>query len=344
MASADLGVHACALDFPLNQPSFFDMARDPGPFILITVKLEDGQEDRIRKASPRARIVREPDLEADPGLVRQVEICYPGLPSRLWKSAVKLQWLQSSFAGMDALLALPEARLHPAVFTNVHIHANCVAEHLWGMALMLTRNLHLSLRAQMTGTWETARASEGVGTLAGGTLCVAGLGVIGQHCAELGRAFGMRVVGISRSAHPRSCTDEVVGPDRRREVFARSQLIMLILPDTAETRGFVGREELDEMRGVLLLNAGRGPSVVTDQLVLALRDGRVRGAGLDVTDPEPLPSGHPLWAMPNVIISPHYGGVHPGYDAEAFSVFCENLGRWTRGVPLLNVVDKTTGY
>jgi phosphoglycerate dehydrogenase-like enzyme len=245
---------------------------------------------------------------------------------------------------MDGLLALPEARLHPAVFTNVHIHASCMAEHLWGMALMLTRNLHLSLFAQTTGKWETARVSEGVGTLAGGTLCIAGLGVIGERCAELGRAFGMRVIGISRSARPRPCAHEVVGPDRRREAFARSQLIMLVLPDTSETKGFVGSDELDEMHGALLLNAGRGASIVTDQLVLALRDGRVRGAGLDVTDPEPLPAGHPLWGMPNVIITPHYGGVHPGYDAEAFSVFCENLDRWTRGEPLLHVVDKAAGY
>ncbi len=89
------------------------------------------------------------------------------------------------------------------------------------------------------------------------------------------------------------------------------------------------------MRGALLLNAGRGTSIVTDELVPALQDGRVRGAGLDVTDPEPLPPGHPLWTMPNVIITPHYGGVHPGYDEEAFSVFCANLERWTRGQPLL---------
>jgi len=245
---------------------------------------------------------------------------------------------------MDALLALPEARQHRAVLTNVHIHASCVAEHLWGMALMLTRNLHLSLRAQQSGIWETARVSEGVGSLAGGTLCIAGLGVIGEHCAALGRVFGMRVIGISRRARPNPHVDEVVGPDKRREVFARSQLIMLILPDTAETRGFVGNEELDALRGALLLNAGRGSSVVTDHLVRALRDGRVRGAGLDVTDPEPLPSGHPLWSLPNVIITPHYGGVHPGYDEEAFSVFSANLQRWVRGEPLQNLVDKSAGY
>jgi phosphoglycerate dehydrogenase-like enzyme len=108
--------------------------------------------------------------------------------------------------------------------------------------------------------------------------------------------------------------------------------------------GFVGRPELDAMEGVFLLNAGRGPSVVTVELVAALKDGRVRGAGLDVTDPEPLPDGHPLWSLPNVIITPHYGGVHPRYNEEAFEVFCRNLGRWVRGEPLEHVVDRAAGY
>ncbi len=312
--------------------------------ILITTPLDEGKQARIRAAAPDARIVQEPELAADPDLVSQIEICYPRLPSALWKSAARLAWLQSSTAGLDSLLAVPEARRHPAVFTNVHIHASCVAEHLWGMTLMLIRNLHTSLRAQDSGTWDQARASKGLGTLAGGTLCIAGLGVIGRHCAALGRAFGMRVIGISRSSRPDSTADEVAGPGDRRDVFARSHVIMLILPKTPETKGFVGRAELDAMKGAWLLNAGRGSAIATDPLVEALRDGRVRGAGLDVTDPEPLPPGHPLWGMSNVIITPHYGGVHPGYDEEAFTEFCGNLERWVCGQPLRNVVDKTAGY
>jgi phosphoglycerate dehydrogenase-like enzyme len=245
---------------------------------------------------------------------------------------------------MDGLLALPEARQHPAVFTNVHIHAHCMAEHLWGMTLMLTRNLHKSFRAQETGKWETALVSNGVATLADRTLCIAGLGVIGTYCAAIGRAFGMHVIGINRRARPHPSVNEIVGPGERREAFARSRVIMLILPETRDTRGFVGRPELDAMKGAFLLNAGRGSAIVTDELVGALEDGRVRGAGLDVTDPEPLPAGHRLWSMPNAIITPHYGGVHPGYDEEAFTVFCGNLERWVRGQPLEYVVDKTAGY
>ncbi len=332
------------LDFQGKRLSLFSMRRRTGPVILITTKLDEGREARIRAAAPDARIVREPELAADPGLIHEIEICYPRLPSGLWKSAGKLAWLQSSMAGMDSLLALPEARHHPAVFTNAHIHANCIAEHLWGMTLMLVRNLHKSLRAQDSGRWETATVSDGVESLAGKTLCIAGLGVIGAHCAALGRAFGMRVIGINRSSRPVSSADEVVTPESRLDAFARSRVIMLILPGTPDTRGFVGKAELDVMRGAYLLNAGRGSALATDQLVEALRDGRVRGAGLDVTDPEPLPQGHPLWKMPNVIITPHYAGRHPGYDEEVFEVFCANLERWVRGRPLQNVVDKTAGY
>jgi len=337
-------IAAAGLDFPWFQPSLFPMGTHPDPVILITTKLGDGHEARLLAAAPGARILRESDLTADPALISDVEICYPRLPPALWRAAGKLKWLQATMAGVDSLLALPEVREHPAVITNVHIHAHCIAEHLWGMTLMLTRNLHASLRAQETGKWETALVSDGVATLAGRTLCIAGLGFIGAYCAALGRAFGMQVIGISRHGRADSSADEVVGPDKRREAFARSRVIMLILPETPDTRGFVDRPELDAMEGAFLLNAGRGSAIVTDELVTALEDGRVRGAGLDVTDPEPLPAGHRLWSMPNAIITPHYGGVHPGYDEEAFSVFCDNLERWVRGQPLQHVVDRTAGY
>ncbi len=298
--------------------------------------------ERLLSIAPGARIVTDKDLEGNPGLIAQVEVCYPGLDLKHWANAAALQWLQVSYAGVDDLLESEVVRRHPAVLTNVHIHTQSIAEHLWGMTLMLTRNLHRAAAEQARGTW-TPALREGLSSLAGRTLCIAGLGAIGTRCAEIGRALGMRVIGISRSARPSSAADEVVGPADRARAFARARVIMLILPGTAETVGFVGKAELDAMQGAFLLNAGRGPSVVTDELVKALQDGRVRGAGLDVTDPEPLPAGHPLWSLPNVIITPHYAGNHPGYAEEAFEVFCRNLARWVRGEPLENVVDRTVG-
>jgi len=320
------------------------MGNDSSPIILLTAQLDETQRARILEAAPAARIVSEQDLAAQPDLVPRVEIAYPRLPSELWSRARGLRWLQSSFAGVDGLLANPEARRHPAVFTNVHIHVHCLSEHLWGMALMLVRNLHGSVRIQQSAHWDTAAVSGNLGTLAGGTLCVAGLGAIGRHCAAIGRLMGMRVIGISRSGRADPAVDQVVTPDKRRDAFAASRLVMLLLPGTEETRGFVGKAEMDVLRGAWLVNGGRGTAVDTDELVRALQDGRVRGAGLDVTEPEPLPDRHPLWSLPNVVISPHYGGNHPGYEDESLEVFCSNLRRWVRGEPLEFVVDKSKGY
>ncbi len=318
--------------------------RHAAPIILVNAPLEAAREKRILALAPGARILRQEELAADPGLVGKIEVCYPSLPAPLWKEAVRLQWLQTGFAGMDGVLRIPEARAHGAIFTNVHIHASAMTEHLWGMALMLTRNLHRAVRAQVEGRWDRDAMVQGLATLADRTLCVAGLGVIGARCAEIGRAFGMHVIGISRHARAHDAVEEVFGPDERRAAFARARIIMLVLPGTPLTRGFVGKPELDSMQGAFLLNAGRGNSIDTDALIPALTDGRVRGAGLDVTDPEPLPAGHPLWGMPNVIVTPHYGGNHPGYDEETFDLFCQNLARYVAGEPLLNVVDKEAGY
>jgi phosphoglycerate dehydrogenase-like enzyme len=273
-----------------------------------------------------------------------VEICYPTVPSHLWTRAVRLQWVQTSSTGIEKHIQTPEARRHPAVFTNTHVAAGSLSQHLWGLALMLSRNLHGSVRAQLAAAWDREGVRKRIGALTGETLCVAGLGAIGAQGARIGGLFGMRVIGISRHVRPNPAVDEVVGPEKRCEAFAESRLIMLALPGTEGTRGFVGKRELDAMRGAWLVNGGRGSAVVTYELVQALEDGRVGGAGLDVTDPEPLPDGHPLWKLPNVIITPHCGGEHPGYAEEAFSVFCANLRGWIRGRRLQNIVDKAAGY
>jgi phosphoglycerate dehydrogenase-like enzyme len=320
------------------------MERSKGPVILLTTKLSDEQARRLRAAAPAARIVETSELSADPGMATRIEICFPSLPPALWQSAGSLAWLQSDMAGIESVIRAAEAARHPAVITNVHIHGVTIAEHLWGMTLMLTRNLGRAGRLQATGAWNRDAVTEGLSSLEGRTLCIVGLGAIGERCAAIGRALGMRVIGIRRHPAPSPWAEEVVGPDSRRDAFSRSRVIMIVLPDTPHTRGFVGREELAAMNGAFLLNAGRGSSVDTDALVEALRNGKVRGAGLDVTDPEPLPAGHPLWAMENVVITPHYAGAHPGYGEEAFDVFLDNLGRWLRGEQLRNIVDRTAGY
>jgi phosphoglycerate dehydrogenase-like enzyme len=320
------------------------MERSGSPVILLTTKLTDEQAARLRAVAPAGRIFMESDLSADPALAARIEICYPSLPPALWQTASHLAWLQSDMAGIESVLRAAGAAHHAAVITNVHIHGATIAEHLWGMTLMLTRNLNKADRLQAAGRWNRDGCTEGLSSLSGRTLCVVGLGAIGERCAALGRALGMHVIGIRRHPAPSPAADEVVGPESRRAAFARSRVIMVVLPDTPQARWFIGREELAVMDGAYLLNAGRGTSIDTGALVEALRSGKVRGAGLDVTDPEPLPGGHPLWAMENVVITPHYAGAHPGYAEEAFDIFLDNLGHWMRGEPLRNVVDAGAGY
>jgi len=312
--------------------------------ILLGRELPRGLRAEIDAIVPGARVVSEADLDADPSLAGRVEICYAHLPSRFWGSASSLRWFQSPWAGMERLLAIPEARRHPAVFTNAPIHAGPVSEHLWGMLLSLVRNLPLARELQRRRRWDFDACAEGLPTLAGRTLCIAGLGEIGARCARIGRAFGMRVVGIRRDPSPHPDADEVVGPADRKGAFAAADVVMAVLPATAATRAFFGRAEFAAMRASVFLNAGRGSAVDTDALVAALRDGALRAAGLDVTDPEPLPRRHPLWRMPNVLITPHCAGQHAGYDERAARVFLDNLRRHANGEPLEHVVDKEAGY
>ncbi len=135
-------------------------------------------------------------------MIGRIEVCYAHLPSGLWERATSLRWFQSPWAGMERLLAVPEARRSPAVFTNAPIHAAPISEHLWGMLLSLVRNLPRARDFQRRRRWDHAACEPGLSILEGKTLCVAGLGEIGSRCARIGRAFGMRVIGIRREPAP----------------------------------------------------------------------------------------------------------------------------------------------
>jgi phosphoglycerate dehydrogenase-like enzyme len=312
--------------------------------ILLTRTLSREMRAELDAIVPGAQVVSEGDLVADPSLVGRIEVCFAHLPSDLWGRATSLRWFQSSWAGIERLLAIPEARHHPAVFTNARIHAAPISEHLWGMLLSLVRNLPLAWDLQRRRRWDRDACQAGLSILQGKTLCVAGLGEIGSRCARIGRAFGMRVVGIRHDPSPHPDADEVVGPAERHRAFAAADAVMVILPATDATRGFVGRAEFSAMQGSVFLNAGRGSTVDTDALVAALSSGAVRAAGLDVTDPEPLPRRHPLWRMPNVLITPHCAGLHAEYEERAARVFLDNLRRYAAGETLRYVVNKEEGY
>ncbi len=246
-----------------------------------------------------------------------------------------LRWIQAVSAGTDQF-PLDGLRVAGVVLTSaVGIHDVQVSEHAFALLLGLTRGIGASVRNQTNRVWEWPPVVD----LAGMTLGVLGLGVIGEAVARRAKAFGMQVLGTKRSVDGyHGAADEVFGPDETLEVFRRSDAVIVTLPGTPETAGLVGVEELDALTGGFFINVGRGSVVDESGLIEALRSGGLRGVGLDVFSEEPLSEDSPLWSMPNVIITPHLAGASPRYGERLAELFARNLaafhgeGEWINRV------------
>lgn len=256
----------------------------------------------------------------------------------VWPEARRLRWVHAASAGVDAVV-FPELAASEVVVTNTRgILDHSIAEWVLGVMLVFCKDLHTTLALQREGEWRH-RDSE---RLAGRRVVVVGAGSIGRAVARLCRAAGTRVEGVASAERSGDADfDRVVGPDRLAEALSGADFVVVCAPLTSDTRGMIGAPELAALpAGSRLINVGRGPVVDEAALLDALRSGGLAGAALDVFDREPLPSDHPFWAMEQVIVSPHMAGDFAGWE-EAFSaVFMENFRRWTRGEPLLHVVDK----
>ena len=300
---------------------------------------------QARALSDRLEIVTPDQITAQPDLLPQIAVAYGGLGREQIAQATGLRWLQLSHAGVNGFLT-PQSQAHDFVLTNASgVHAAPITEHMFGMALMVTRRLAPAWDRQKTHRWSADGLGSEVDLLWGKTLGVLGVGAIGGHSAGVGKAFGMRVLGLRRGGEAHPDVEKMYMPDQRMEFLAESDVVMNTLPLTEKTRGFLGRAELAAMKpGVILVNTGRGGTVDTDALMDALNAGHLGAACLDVTDPEPLPEDHPLWTTANVYLTPHYSGDRPDYGARADAIFLDNLRRYLNGEPLVNVVDKQEGY
>jgi len=308
---------------------------------ILLMRSDDALRQEVERIAPGSRTFTRDDLDADEGLLDRVDVLYGWGVHNLLARAKRARWCQTVSAGVG-WIQQPEIVRHPAVVTNVHIYDECIAEHLFGLLLVLIRRLDAAVRNQAAHEWK--RVGE-VDVLKGRTAVVVGCGSIGSRCAELAAAFGMNVLGVRRTAGPVPHVEAVFGVDRLLDALARADVVFDLLPGTNETRHLLGARELAALpHGALLLNAGRGTTVDTDALVEALKSGQLGGAGLDVTDPEPLPPDHPLWDAPNVVITPHYSGAAAGNSRQADEVFLENLRRFVADEPLINVADKERGY
>jgi phosphoglycerate dehydrogenase-like enzyme len=258
--------------------------------------------------------------------------------------APALPWVHSRSAGLDRVL-VPELVSGPALLTNGRgVFGPALAEFAIAALLFFAKDLRRLVLAQRAGRWEPFDMQP----LAGRTLGVVGYGDIGREVARRAHALGMRVVALRRRPELSAgdpLADELLGEEGLLELMARADDVVVATPLTPRTRGLVGRDAIAALKPTaVLVNVGRGPVVDEEALVEALAAGRIRGAALDVFETEPLPPAHPLWTLPNVLLSPHCADHVPGWIEAATRAFLDELERYRRGEPLRNVVDKTRGY
>ena len=315
--------------------------------VLVNVEVPGSVLTRVRDISPRIQVVAEHEFRARPAWLDEADVLYTRqiAPERV-AAAQRLRWVQTFGAGVEWLLTPNLRRREELVVTNSSgIHAQPIAEHVFGLILMFARQLHRAVRQQAARKWDGATLQAGVSSLHGATLGIVGLGAIGRRIATIAGAFGMRVTALKRTTESAPGVERVFGPGQLVPFLKEAEYIVNTLPLTPQTKGYFGPQEFAAMRSdAVFINIGRGATVRSDALLQALHSGGIAGAALDVTDPEPLPADHPLWAMDNVILTPHYAGAHPGYVQRASAIFLENLARFVAGAELTNVVDKQAGY
>ena len=250
-----------------------------------------------------------------------------------------LRWIQLTSAGYDGLVAfgVPD---RVVITGNGGALAVPVAEHAMALLLSLSRRLHENVQNQMRRTWQRNTQAP-VKSLEGSTVLVVGYGSIGREVARRAKAFGMHVIGMRRTPTPDEMADEMVGMDDFKPSLKRADAIILCLPLNGATHHFINRETLAACKpDAWVINVGRGGLIDTEALMDALQCGMLGGAGLDVTEPEPVPADHPLWTTPNVVISPHVGGggSRKSYERIADMV-TENARRFAVGETLREVIN-----
>ena len=266
----------------------------------------------------------------------------------LLDAAPQLRWIQLYAAGAENCVGLSRVRNGEVMLTNLQrVSSPTIAEHVMALTLALTRGLAPHIATQATGDWNQALVPlQQRIELGGRTMLVVGLGGIGTAVARRAHAFGMRVIAVRASGRPGpDVVAEVARPERLLEMAAQADVVVNSVPLTPATVGLFDSDFFKAMpESAYFINVGRGRSVVTDDLVVALRDGEIAGAGLDVTDPEPLPPDHPLWTLPRVIITPHVAAQSDRIFDRVFAVVAENLRRYVAGEPMLSVVEPERGY
>ncbi len=312
--------------------------------ILPTTSLEPLSD--LQAAAPEVELVQCQNEDEAVERVVDADASYGFISSRIVRAGKSLKWVQQPSAGVEHLMEIPELVRSDIIVTNMQrVYGPEIADQAIGYLLAFTRSLAHFVRTQPGQEWRSSGPGVVLDELMGKTLLVIGLGGIGSEIARRAAAFGMRVLATDPKVLERpTYVEELHKPAAFHALLPRADVVASAVPLTNASRRMIGAKEFAMMkRGVILINVSRGGVVDTQALIDAMDRKQVAAAGLDVTDPEPLPKGHALWSR-NVIITPHGAGQSPGGERRRHEILCENLRRFASGEMLLNIVDKRVGY
>ena len=274
--------------------------------------------------------------------LEDVEIIYGGIGEADFPKAKLLRWVQQPSAGVEGTM-YPAFKASDVTLTNCQkLYGLQISEHAFALLLALTRSIPTQLEFMKEKHWERAPCIE----LAGMTMGILGLGGIGRAIAARAKAFEFNVIAIdSEPIDKPDSVDRLGKLDWLSEFMTQSNVVMVCCPSTPQTHKLLSHEQFNLLPdGSYLVNVSRGKVIDEDALIAALRSGKLAGAGLDVTYTEPCPPDSPLWTEPNVILTSHSAGASQNMRSRAMRLFVDNLHRYVKGEPLVNLVDKQKGY
>jgi phosphoglycerate dehydrogenase-like enzyme len=275
------------------------------------------------------------------------EAAFGWLGRDLLAKAKRLRWLQAPQAAPAAGYYYPELIQHDLAVTNFReIFNDHISTHIMAFVLAFARGLHVYIPQQLRREWKKPGENRGVVHLPEATALIVGVGGIGAATAQLASGFGITVLATDarRTSAPQGVA-ELHKPEAVDTLLPRADFVILTVPHTPSTEGFMNRARFQRMkRSAFFINIGRGMTTKLDDLVAALNAGEIAGAALDVYEQEPLPAEHPLWTMPNVLLTPHMAGYGPYLDDRRYQIITDNCRAFLDGKPLRNVVDKASWF
>lgn len=312
--------------------------------ILSFNELKESHLDKIKEIASDYTVVSSLNEVSD---VSDIEIVYgwnkEAGQKLLDQSDLNIKWIQLASAGVD-YMDLERLDAEDITLTSASgIHRFAIAESIMGMLLSHTRGIAHSIKMQTKAKWgQFDNARE----LNQKTMMIVGAGAIGKQTAKLAKAFGMKTIGVNRSGKNVEYMDEQITQENLKQSLNQADVVVNILPLTDETKDLFDLSLFKEMKETaVFINVGRGPTVVTDDLLEALDKGYLEFAALDVVHQEPLPENHPIYGREDVLLTPHISGSLDDYDESLFPVFEKNLAAFVKGEDLpLNVVDYSSGY